>query len=152
MPITSPKKSWKQTGSVMTGCMVNLVPTHGVGLLWEPIRGWFSDARVTMIGEVKNHEEWEKIEQFEMASEFDKRPEMMVRNVGFRYCWVFVRHPKWRINELPWEQWTLVGEVVLEAKKTERLDKWSLMGRLGNKARSLIAQCAARMRPDIIYV
>ncbi|KAB2032411.1 hypothetical protein ES319_D05G371200v1 [Gossypium barbadense] len=118
----------------------------------EPIRGWFWDERVTMIGEVKNHEEWEKIEQFEMASEFGKRPEMMDRNVGFRYCWVFVRHPKWRINELPWEQWTLVSEVFLEAKKTERLDKWSLMGRLGNKARSLITQCAAWMRPDIIYV
>ncbi|KAH1063636.1 hypothetical protein J1N35_028623 [Gossypium stocksii] len=80
-----------------------------------------------MIGEVKNHEEWEKIEQFETASEFGKRPEMMDRNVGF-------------------------SEVVLEAKKTERLDKWSLMGRLGNKARSLITQCAARMRPDIIHV
>ncbi|KAG8492197.1 hypothetical protein CXB51_009895 [Gossypium anomalum] len=118
----------------------------------EPIRGWFSDERVTMIGEVKNHEEWEKIEQFEMASEFGKRPEMVDRKVGFRYCWVFVRHTKWRITELPWEQWTLVTEVVLEAKKTERLDKWSLMGRLGNKARSLITQCAARMRPDIIYV
>ncbi|MBA0705074.1 hypothetical protein Golax_017289 [Gossypium laxum] len=118
----------------------------------EPIRGWFLDERVTMIGEVKNHEEWEKIEQFEMASEFGKRLEMMDRNVGFRYFWVFVRHPKWRISELPWEQWTLVSEVVLEAKKTERLDKWSLMGRLGNKARSLITQCAAWMRPDIIYV
>ncbi|MBA0634013.1 hypothetical protein Godav_024883 [Gossypium davidsonii] len=118
----------------------------------EPIRGWFWDERVTMIGEVKNHEEWEKIEQFEMASEFGKRLEMMDRNVGFRYFWVFVRHPKWRISELPWEQWTLVSEVVLEAKKTERLDKWSLMGRLGNKARSLITQCAAWMRPDIIYV
>ncbi|TYH64556.1 hypothetical protein ES332_D07G274700v1 [Gossypium tomentosum] len=118
----------------------------------EPIRGRFSDERVTMIGEVKNHEEWEKIEQFEMASEFGKRLEMMDRNVGFRYFWVFVRHPKWRISELPWEQWTLVSEVVLEAKKTERLDKWSLMGRLGNKARSLITQCAAWMRPDIIYV
>ncbi|KAA3453102.1 hypothetical protein EPI10_009174 [Gossypium australe] len=118
----------------------------------EPIRGWYPDERVTMIGEVKNHKEWEKIEQFETASKFGKTPEMMDRNAGFRYCWVFVRHPKWRITELPWEQWTLVSEVVLEAKKTDRLDKWSLMGRLGNKARSLITQCAARMRPDIIYV
>ena len=28
----------------------------------------------------------------------------------------------------------------------------SVMGRLGNKARALITQCAAWMRPDIIYV
>ncbi|XVF78836.1 hypothetical protein PTKIN_Ptkin14bG0169200 [Pterospermum kingtungense] len=84
----------------------------------DPIRGRFSDERVTMIG----------------------------------YFWVFVRHPNWRLNELPWEQWTLVSEVVVEARKTERLDKWSLMGRLGNKARSLITKCAAWMRPDIIYV
>ncbi|KAK8579284.1 hypothetical protein V6N13_142496 [Hibiscus sabdariffa] len=118
----------------------------------EPIRGRFSDERVTMIGEVKNHEEWEKIEQFEMASDFGKRLETMDKSIGFRHFWVFVRHPKWRLNELPWEQWTLVSEVVVEAKKTERLDKWSLMGRLGNKARSLITQCAAWMRPDIIYV
>ncbi|XP_007021788.2 PREDICTED: uncharacterized protein LOC18594233 [Theobroma cacao] len=118
----------------------------------DPIRGRFADERVTMIGEVKNHEEWEKIEQFEMASEFGKRLEMMDKNVGFRYFWVFVRHPKWRLNELPWEQWTVVCEVVVEARKNERLDKWSLMGRLGNKARSLITQCAAWMRPDIIYV
>ncbi|XVF78833.1 hypothetical protein PTKIN_Ptkin14bG0168900 [Pterospermum kingtungense] len=118
----------------------------------DPIRGRFSDERVTMIGEVKNHEEWEKIEQFEMASDFGKRLEKMEKNVGFRYFWVFVRHPKWRLNELPWEQWTLVSEVVVEARKTERLDKWSLMGRLGNKARSLITKCAAWMRPDIIYV
>ncbi|XP_022717284.1 uncharacterized protein LOC111275918 [Durio zibethinus] len=118
----------------------------------DPIRGRFSDERVTIIGEVKNHEEWEKIEQFEMASEFRKRLETMDKNVGFRYFWGFVRHPKWRLNELPWEQWTLVSEVVVEARKNERLDKWSLMGRLGNKARSLITQCAAWMRPDIIYV
>ncbi|XWS10900.1 hypothetical protein CRYUN_Cryun38cG0038000 [Craigia yunnanensis] len=118
----------------------------------DPIRGRFLDERVTIIGEVKNHEEWEKIEQFEMASDFGKRLEMMDKNVGFRHFWVFVRHPKWRLNELPWEQWTLVSEVVVEAKKSERLDKWSLMGRLGNKARSLITQCAAWMRPNIIYV
>ncbi|XWS10109.1 hypothetical protein CRYUN_Cryun39dG0047600 [Craigia yunnanensis] len=118
----------------------------------DPIRGRFLDERVTIIGEVKNHEEWEKIEQFEMASEFGKRLEMMDKNVGFRYFWVFVRHPKWRLSELPWEQWTLVSEIVVEARKSERLDKWSLMGRLGNKARSLITQCAAWMRPDIIYV
>ncbi|XVE53128.1 hypothetical protein DITRI_Ditri02bG0179500 [Diplodiscus trichospermus] len=118
----------------------------------DPIRGRFSDERVTIIGEVKNHEEWEKIEQFEMASDFGKRLEKMDKNVGFRYFWVFVRHPKWRLNDLPWEQWTLVSEVVVEARKSERLDKWSLMGRLGNKARSLITQCAAWMRPDIIYV
>lgn len=118
----------------------------------DPIRGRFSDERVTMIGEVKNHEEWEKIEQFEMASDFGKRLEKMDKSVGFRYFWVFVRHPKWRLNELPWEQWTMVSEVAVEAGKNERLDKWSLMGRLGNKSRSLITQCAAWMRPDIIYV
>ena len=43
------------------------------------------------------------------------------------------------------------GGVVLEAGK-QRLDKWNLMGRLGNKARSSIGQCAAWMRPDIVYV
>ncbi|PKI52031.1 hypothetical protein CRG98_027577 [Punica granatum] len=117
----------------------------------EPIRGRFSDECVTMIGEVRSHEEWEKIEQFEMASEFGKRVKEMDKNVGFRYFWVFVRHPKWRISDPPWEQWTLISEVVLEAGK-QRLDKWSLMGRLGNKARSLVTQCAAWMRPDIIYV
>ncbi|KAE8691852.1 hypothetical protein F3Y22_tig00110865pilonHSYRG00123 [Hibiscus syriacus] len=68
-----------------------------------------------MIGEVKNHGECEKIEQFEMASEFGKRLETMDKTFGF-------------------------SEVVIEAKKTERLDKWSLMGRLGNKARSFITQ------------
>ncbi|GKV02105.1 hypothetical protein SLEP1_g14579 [Rubroshorea leprosula] len=118
----------------------------------DPVRGRFSDDRVTLIEEVKSHEEWEKIEQFEMASDFGKRLETMDKNVGFRYFWVFVRHPKWRLSELPWEQWTLVSEVVVEAAKKERLDKWSLMGRLGNKARALITQCAAWMRPDIIYV
>ncbi|KAI9078328.1 hypothetical protein K1719_039704 [Acacia pycnantha] len=86
-----------------------------------------------------------------MASEFGKRVKQMDKSNGFRYFWVFVRHPRWRISELPWQQWTLVSEVVLEAGK-QRLDKWSLMGRLGNKARSLITQCAAWMRPDIIYV
>lgn len=117
----------------------------------DPIRGRFSDECVTLIGEVKDHEEWEKIEQFEMASDFSKRLQEMDKSVGLRYFWVFVRHPKWRLQELPWQQWTLVSEVVLEAGK-QRLDKWNLMGRLGNKARSLITQCAAWMRPDIIYV
>ncbi|KAK4774924.1 hypothetical protein SAY86_009859 [Trapa natans] len=117
----------------------------------DPIRGRFSDECVTMIGEVRSHEEWERIEQFEMGQEFGKRVKEMDKNVGFRYFWVFVRHPKWRISDPPWEQWTLVSEVVLEAGK-QRLDKWSLMGRLGNKARQLITQCAAWMRPDIIYV
>ncbi|KAI9080676.1 hypothetical protein K1719_037342 [Acacia pycnantha] len=120
-------------------------------VLGDPVRGRFTDERVTIINEVKDHEEWEKIEQFEMASEFGKRVKQMDKSNGFRYFWVFVRHPRWRISELPWQQWTLVSEVVLEAGK-QRLDKWSLMGRLGNKARSLITQCAAWMRPDIIYV
>lgn len=117
----------------------------------EPIRGRFCDERVTIYGEVKNHEEWDRIEQHEMAIDFGKRVKTMDKSVGFRYFWVFVRHPKWRVNEKPWQQWTLVSEVVLEAGK-QRLDKWSLMGRLESKSRSLIADCAAWMRPDIIYV
>lgn len=120
-------------------------------VLGEPIRGRFSDECVSMIGEVKDQEEWEKIEQHEMAQEFQNRLDAMDKNVGFRYFWVFVRHPKWRISEFPWQQWTLVSEVVVEGGD-QRLDKWNLMGRLGNKARSLITQCAAWMRPDIVYV
>ncbi|KAJ8543010.1 hypothetical protein K7X08_005533 [Anisodus acutangulus] len=120
-------------------------------VLGEPIRGRFSDECVSMIGEVKDQEEWEMIEQHEMAQEFQNRLDAIDKNVGFRYFWVFVRHPKWRISEFPWQQWTLVSEVVVEAGN-QRLDKWNLMGRLGNKARSLITQCAAWMRPDIVYV
>ncbi|KAK9153967.1 hypothetical protein Sjap_001447 [Stephania japonica] len=120
-------------------------------VLGDPIRGRFTDECVSMIGEVRDQEEWEEIEQFDMATDYGKRLAKMDEGVGFRYFYVFVRHPNWRISELPWEQWTLVCEVVLEAGK-QRLDKWSLMGRLGNKARSLITQCAAWMRPDIIYV
>ncbi|XP_071736682.1 uncharacterized protein [Rutidosis leptorrhynchoides] len=121
-------------------------------VLGEPIRGRFSDENVTLIGEVRDQEEWEKIEQFEMSQDFGQRLQSLDKNVGFRYFWVFVRHPKWRVSELPWEQWTLVSEVVVESDKKQRLDKWSLMGRLGNKTRSLITKCAAWMRPDIIYV
>ncbi|MQL92470.1 hypothetical protein Taro_025093 [Colocasia esculenta] len=117
----------------------------------NPIRGRFTDERVSIIGEVRDHEEWEKIERFEMAADFTRRVKSLDRGVGFRHFWVFVRHPKWKAAELPWQQWTLVAEVVLEAGK-QRLDKWSLMGRLGNNARALITQCAAWMRPDIIYV
>lgn len=117
----------------------------------EPIRGRFTDERVTIISEVKDHEEWEKIEQSEMASDFSEGLQRLDKSKGFRYFWVFVRHPRWRISELPWQQWTLIAEVVVEAGK-ERLDKWNLMGRLGNKARKNITQCAAWMRPDIIYV
>ncbi|XP_023535253.1 uncharacterized protein LOC111796741 [Cucurbita pepo subsp. pepo] len=121
-------------------------------VIGEPIRGRFTDERVTMIREVKDHEEWEKIEQSEMASDFSEGLQRMDRSKGFQHFWVFVRHPRWRISELPWQQWTLIAEVVLEAGKEERLDKWSLMGRLGNKSRKNITQCAAWMRPDIIYV
>ncbi|KAJ0959963.1 hypothetical protein J5N97_000278 [Dioscorea zingiberensis] len=120
-------------------------------VIGPPIRGRFSDERVTLINDVRDHEEWERIEQFDMSSEFSERLESMDKNVGFRYFWVFVRHPKWRSSELPWQQWTLVAEVVLEAGN-QRLDKWSLMGRLGNKPRAMITQCAAWFRPDIIYV
>ncbi|XP_027062016.1 uncharacterized protein [Coffea arabica] len=120
-------------------------------VLGEPIHGRITDECVTLIGEVRNQEEWEKIEQFEMAREFQTRLDAMDKNVKFRNFWVFVRHPRWRVSELPWQQWTLVSELVLEAGD-QRLDKWNLMGRLGNKARSMITQCAAWMRPDIIYV
>ncbi|KAL2496482.1 hypothetical protein Fot_40239 [Forsythia ovata] len=120
-------------------------------VLGDPIRGRFSDECVSMIGEVKDLEEWEKIEQHEMATDFQKRLDVMDKNKGLRYFWVFVRHPKWRVSDLPWQQWTLVCEVALEAGD-QRLDKWTLMGRLGNKARAMITQCAAWMRPDIIYV
>ncbi|KAG9438918.1 hypothetical protein H6P81_019083 [Aristolochia fimbriata] len=117
----------------------------------EPIRGRFSDETVTLIGQVRDHEEWEKIEQHDMAVDFGKRLEQLDKNLGLKYFWVFVRHPKWKMTELPWEQWTLVSEVVVESGE-QRLDKWSLMGRLGNKTRALITQCAAWMRPDIVYV
>ncbi|KAK6134682.1 hypothetical protein DH2020_031607 [Rehmannia glutinosa] len=120
-------------------------------VLGDPIRGRFSDERVTMIGQVRDQEEWEKIEQHDMAVDFQKRLDAMDKNKRLRYFWVFVRHPKWRISDLPWQQWTLVCEVALEAGD-QRLDKWTLMGRLGNKARAMITQCAAWMRPDIIYV
>ncbi|XP_047321716.1 uncharacterized protein LOC124925688 [Impatiens glandulifera] len=121
-------------------------------VLGEPIRPSLSDEYVSMIGEVRDQEEWEKIERFEMAEEFGKQMNSMdKKNGGLRYYWVFVRHPKWRVSDLPWEQWTLVSEVVLEARK-QRLDKWNLMGRLGNNSRASITQCAAWFRPDILYV
>lgn len=120
-------------------------------VLGDPIRGRLTDECVTLIGEVKDHEEWEEIERHDMAIDFNRRLKSMDESIGFKYYWVFVRHPKWRISELPWQQWTLVCEVVLESGE-QRLDKWNLMGRLGNKTRELITQCAAWMRPDIIYV
>ncbi|ESW13846.1 hypothetical protein PHAVU_008G231100 [Phaseolus vulgaris] len=116
----------------------------------DPVRGRFTDECVTLISEVKDHEEWEKIEQAEMAEDYGEKVKQLDQS-KLRYFWVFVRHPRWRLSELPWQQWTLVCEVVLEAGK-QRLDKWNLMGRLGNKARSAIGQCAAWMRPDIVYV
>ncbi|CAM8988622.1 unnamed protein product [Rhodiola kirilowii] len=117
----------------------------------DPIIGTPADERVTMIGEVKDQEEWEQIEMHEMGVDFGTRLQEMDESKGFRYFWVFVRHPKWRVSELPWQQWTLVCEVVLEAGD-QRLDKWNLMARLGSKARQMVTQCAAWMRPDIIYV
>ncbi|MCL7046502.1 hypothetical protein MKW94_009775 [Papaver nudicaule] len=117
----------------------------------DPVRAHIWEEGVTMIQEVNSHEEWEEIEKFDMATEFSERLGVLDKNVGFKHYWVFVRHPKWRVTELPWQQWTLVCEVVVESGET-RLDKWNLMGRLGNKTRSLITQCAAWMRPDIIYV
>lgn len=119
-------------------------------VLGDPVRGRFSDERVAMISEVRSPEEWEKIEQAEMGQKFRQRLTQM-DSTKFRYFWVFVRHPRWRLSELPWEQWTVVAEVVLEAGD-QRLDKWNLMGRLGSATRSVITKCAAWMRPDIIYV
>ncbi|XP_050216528.1 uncharacterized protein LOC126667580 [Mercurialis annua] len=120
-------------------------------VLGDPIVGRFTDERVTMYSEVKDQEEWEKIEQFEMEVDFGERLKKLDKIVGFKHYWVFVRHPKWRLSEQPWEQWTLVSEVVVQAGQ-ERIDKWNLMGRLGNTTRKLITQCAAWFRPDIIYV
>ncbi|KAL2929092.1 2-isopropylmalate synthase [Bienertia sinuspersici] len=39
----------------------------------DPIRGRMSDECATIIGEVRDHEEWEKIEQHEMAVDFGNR-------------------------------------------------------------------------------
>ncbi|KAL5710535.1 hypothetical protein ACHQM5_021084 [Ranunculus cassubicifolius] len=117
----------------------------------DPIRGRFTDERVCLIDDVKTHEEWEEIEQYEMSQDFSTRLNEMDKTRGFRYYWVFVRHPRWRLSELPWEQWTLVSEVVVESGN-KRVDKWSMMGRLGNTVRALITQCAAWRRPDILYV
>ncbi|XP_020589450.1 uncharacterized protein LOC110030850 isoform X2 [Phalaenopsis equestris] len=117
-----------------------------------PIRGRFTDERVSIIGEVRDHEEFEKIEQFEMANDYSRHVLDLNPSVGRRLYWVFVRHPKWRSSELPWQQWTLVSEVAVEAGEKDWIDKWSLMGRLGNRSRAYVTQCAAWMRPDIIYV
>ncbi|KAF5181333.1 2-C-methyl-D-erythritol 4-phosphate cytidylyltransferase [Thalictrum thalictroides] len=122
-------------------------------VIGDPIRGRFSDERVSMIGEVRDHQEWEQIEQYEMAQDFGNiLNTSMDKSLGFKHFWVFVRHPRWRLTELPWQQWTLVSEVVVQAAKHNRLDKWNLMARLGNKVRASITQCSAWMRPDIIYV
>lgn len=117
----------------------------------EPVRGRLTDECVSLYGEVRDHDEFDEIDQHEMAVDFGKRIDSMNKEAGFRFFWVFVRHPRWKVSDLPWEQWTLVAEVVLEAGN-QRLDKWSLMGRLGNLTRSQITKCAAWMRPDIIYV
>lgn len=128
-------------------------PYHWRGIVvGPPIRGRFSDDRVSLMEEVHDHEEWDKIEQFDMCNQFSHRLNELGDGVGFQYYWVFVRHPKWRPNEKPWEQWTLSAEVAVQAGKEERLDKWSLMGRFGNPTRELITRCAAWTRPDIIYV
>ncbi|KAK1303316.1 hypothetical protein QJS10_CPB11g00486 [Acorus calamus] len=116
-----------------------------------PIRGRFSDERVALYGEVRDHEEWEEIERFEMGSDYSERLESLDRD-RLRHYWVFVRHPNWRPSERAWQQWTLASEVAVEATEGERIDKWSMMGRLGNLTRTAITQCAAWVRPDIIYV
>ncbi|KAF0891816.1 hypothetical protein E2562_010997 [Oryza meyeriana var. granulata] len=117
-----------------------------------PIRGRFSDDRVSLMSEVSDHDEWDRVEQFDMSNQFSNRLNELDAAVGFRYYWVFVRHPRWRPDELPWEQWTLSAEVAVQSSEEQRLDKWSLMGRLGNPTRELITRCAAWTRPDIIYV
>ncbi|KQJ83377.1 uncharacterized protein LOC100827347 [Brachypodium distachyon] len=117
-----------------------------------PIRGRFSDDRVSLMSEVVDHDDWDRHHQFEMSNQFSNRLNELDATVGFRYFWVFVRHPSWRPNELPWQQWTLSAEVAVQASKDERLDKWSLMGRFGNPTRELITRCAAWTRPDILYV
>uniref|UniRef100_A0ACD5V4X1 Uncharacterized protein n=1 Tax=Avena sativa TaxID=4498 RepID=A0ACD5V4X1_AVESA len=117
-----------------------------------PIRGRFSDDRVSLMSEVVDHDDWDRNQQFEMSNQFTHRLNELDDAVGFRYYWVFVRHPSWRPNELPWEQWTLSAEVAVQASKDQRLDKWSLMGRFGNTTREMITRCAAWTRPDILYV
>jgi hypothetical protein len=117
-----------------------------------PIRGRFSDDRVSLMSEVDDHDDWDRNHQFEMSNQFSNRLNELDDAVGFRYYWVFVRHPKWRPDERPWEQWTLSAEVAVQASKDQRLDKWSLMGRFGNSTRELITRCAAWTRPDILYV
>ncbi|KAM0901166.1 hypothetical protein ACQ4PT_020173 [Festuca glaucescens] len=117
-----------------------------------PIRGRFSDDRVSLMGEVADHDEWDRNHQFEMSNQFSNRLNELGDAVGFRYYWIFVRHPRWRPDEQPWEQWTLSAEIAVQASKSQRLDKWSLMGRFGNSTRQLITRCAAWTRPDIIYV
>ncbi|XP_044458081.1 uncharacterized protein, partial [Triticum aestivum] len=117
-----------------------------------PIRGRFSDDRVSLMSEVADHDEWDRNEQFEMSNQFSHRLNELDDAVGFRYYWVFVRHPRWRPDEPPWQQWTLSAEVAVQASKDQRLDKWSLMGRFGNSTRELITRCAAWTRPDILYV
>ncbi|CAN1128282.1 hypothetical protein LINPERHAP2_LOCUS4538 [Linum perenne] len=121
-------------------------------VIGEPIRGTIADECVSMMSETKSQEDWEEIEQHEMAVDFGERLSQLDKTVGLRRYWVFVRHPRWKLHELPWQQWTLVSEIVVQASKDHRIDKWNLMGRLGNKARRLIGQCAAWFRPDILYV
>ncbi|XP_062226069.1 uncharacterized protein LOC133924508 [Phragmites australis] len=128
-------------------------PYHWRGIVvGPPIRGRFSDDRVSLMSEVHDHEEWDRIEQFDMSNQFSHRLNELGDDVGFRYYWVFVRHPSWRPDEKPWEQWTLSAEVAVQASKDQWLDKWNLMGRFGNPTRELITRCAAWTRPDIIYV
>jgi len=128
-------------------------PYHWRGIVvGPPIRGRFSDDRVSLMEEVHDHEEWDRIEQFDMCNQYSHRLNELAGGPGFRYYWVFVRHPRWRPDEKPWAQWTLSAEVAVQAGKEERLDKWSLMGRFGNPTRELITRCAAWTRPDIIYV
>ncbi|RLM65231.1 uncharacterized protein C2845_PM16G11980 [Panicum miliaceum] len=128
-------------------------PYHWRGIVvGPPIRGRFSDDRVSLMEEVHDHEEWDRIEQFDMCNQYSHRLNELADGPGFRHYWVFVRHPRWRPDEKPWEQWTLSAEVAVQAGKEERLDKWSLMGRFGNPTRELITRCAAWTRPDIIYV
>ncbi|KAF6146907.1 hypothetical protein GIB67_002947 [Kingdonia uniflora] len=51
----------------------------------DPICGRFSDETVALIGEVRDHEEWEEIEKFDMAADYGRRLKTMDKTVGFKF-------------------------------------------------------------------
>ncbi|KAF3783243.1 hypothetical protein EJ110_NYTH18578 [Nymphaea thermarum] len=64
-----------------------------------------------------------------------------------------LRHPKWKLTELPWNERTLESEVALETGE-QGLNKWNLMGRLGARPGPDHAICSLVrwMRPDMVDV